>query len=196
MFLNDQLCDCVCAGACHQVQDWTGQAGAIVYPAELDARGMYAAVGGYDGTPETDNGCNMLDALRWWKKTPLAGVTITAYMTVDPTNRAEQLAGLYLFGGLYTGINCPQSALDNQTLWDYVPDSPNAGGHCIQYRPVWDGQNFIVDSWGQEIPTTPAFNDNLVEEQYVVYSRAQMRPTGLSEAGFNEAALLAALRAL
>src|SRR5438105_13699169 len=82
MDLNDSIGDCVPAAMAHHLENWTfhSRGGAMMLP-EAAVLQAYEDIGGYvPGRPETDQGCNMLDALRYWMRTGIGGRTIQAYV--------------------------------------------------------------------------------------------------------------------
>jgi len=112
MFMNDRIGDCVPAGAAHAVEQWTqyacGQEAAITDAQVLKA---YEDVGGYDpDDPSTDQGCSMLDMLKYWRKAGIGGHKILAFVSVDQKNLTEVAQAIMLFGNVYAGVQLPLSA--------------------------------------------------------------------------------------
>ncbi len=152
--LNDQLGDCTIAAPGHAVQVWSANDS----PTEAtipdsDILAAYCEVGGYvPGRPSTDNGCNMLDVLKYWRTTGIGGHKIGGFAAVDPTNLDQVRAALWLFGGLYGGCDIPDSWLDGP--WDSYSGSI-AGGHAW-WLVATEGGNFAVVTWGEVRPFTAA----------------------------------------
>lgn len=212
MYLNDRLGDCAIAGPAHMVEGWTanvaailaavGKPGAPVRLTDADVQAAYSAVGGYrPGDPSTDNGCNMLDVLNYWRTTGLGGRKIQAYAAVDLHNHAEVKAALWLFGGLYLGLGLPVSAQAQVGKRWTEPASKRGngapyswGGHAVNLV-AHNRAGTTAVTWGAKQPMTWGFLDAYADEGYVVFSPGDwLTPDGKSPAGFASAALLADLR--
>lgn len=208
MLLNDQLGDCVIAGMMHLVMGWqanTGQSPAA--PSNDEVVAAYSAIGGYDPSdPSTDQGCNILDALNYWRNTGItvAGQTskIVAFAEVNLKDDAEVKAALWLFGGLFTGFQMPASA-QNAASWT-VPScglhgkgKPGSwGGHCAPLGAEDNSGGFQAITWGELMPTAHNFVADYCDEAYAILSTAWIEQQGQSPSGFDFAALQADLAAL
>ncbi|MDP9039810.1 MAG: hypothetical protein M3O02_11155 [Acidobacteriota bacterium] len=211
MMLNDQLGDCTIAAVAHQQQLWTSQTAAEVTAPDAQVLAAYEAVGGYvPGNASTDNGCVMLEVLRYWKAHGMFGRPLGAYTSVNPTKRQEVMDAIYYFGGIYLGLALPLSA-QTQSEWDVV-QGPNAqagswGGHCVvgaEYSfPAATTASHIPRTitcitWGQRLTMTWSFFATYVDECYALLSPDWINAaTGKCPEGFDLAALqrdLAALR--
>jgi hypothetical protein len=199
MMLNDSLGDCVCAAAGHMQEQWTTWKGQTITPGDSAILNMYEKVGGYvPGEPATDNGCNMLDALNWWKGTGIQGRRIAAYAAVNYEDRAEVKTAVELFGNLYLGIQLPLSA-QGQNVWQVPVGGPSGngapgswGGHCI---PVvsYDPTGLIVVTWGQQLFMTWGFLNTYADEAYAVLSPDWIESSGFSPGKVDLAQLMADL---
>ena len=107
MYGNDQTGDCTIAASAHHVECWTNKSkGSPDLMSNASILKAYEDVGGYvPGDPSTDNGCFMLDVLNYWRKTGIGGHKIDAYVSVDPMNHEEMAQAIWLFGGVYLGLN-------------------------------------------------------------------------------------------
>ena len=89
MLGNDTVGDCTCAAAGHadQIAETYGaKKKPDVTPEAVLA--AYSAITGYDPSdPNSDTGANMLDVLRYWQKTGIAGEKITAYVAAGGSLR-------------------------------------------------------------------------------------------------------------
>jgi hypothetical protein len=188
MFLNDTLGDCVIAAAGHMIQQWTTYAssGAPVILSDQEILLGYERVGGYvPGDPSTDNGCDMLTALNYWKKIGFGGHKIGAYVSVDYTNRTEVKTAMWLFGNVYIGVALPASAQDPTQTGKYpcwqVPKygptqdgSPGTwGGHAIPavgYSDDKTDPGTEVITWGSVYDMTWNFLDAYCDEMWAVLS--------------------------
>jgi hypothetical protein len=208
MLLNDQLGDCVIAGMMHEAMTWQANAGSpIVQPSDAEVIAAYSAIGGYDPSdPSSDQGCNMLNALNYWRNTGISiggqKNQIVAFAEVDLTNDAEVKAALWLFGGLFTGFEMPQSA-QNADQWMVPPSFPHGkgkpgswGGHCAPLAAEDGSGGFQAITWGELMPAAHNFVADYCDEAYAVLSTAWMEQNGQAPSGFDWAALQADLAAL
>ncbi len=144
---NDKLGDCTIAAPGHAIQIHTANSTGIeVTIPDSEIIKAYSAVGGYvPGRPGTDQGCNMLDVLKYWSQYGIGGHTGIGYVEVDPANTDQVKAALWLFGGLYGGCDLPSDWLDGD--WDSTK-SPVVGGHAW-WLCGYDGANYYVMTWGE-----------------------------------------------
>jgi hypothetical protein len=162
MYMNDTLGDCVIAGMAHMEGVFTGNANPpalILTQAEIIA--AYSAIGGYDptqtqpdGSNPTDQGCDEMTALQWWKASPLdpAAKPISTSMSVDPTNQSEVQAAAYLFFGLMYGVELPDDWINPFPstpgfVWDVADDPDPDNGHCF-IGAGYDGNGVTICTWG------------------------------------------------
>jgi hypothetical protein len=178
MYDNDVLGDCVPAAMAHMEQQWNFYAGHPWIPWLADVIAAYQAIGGYvPGDSNTDNGCDMSTALKYWRKTGFAGHKILAYMVVDSTDLDEVQSCIEIFGNMFTGIALPVSV---QGAYDWtVPEggiySDNGqpgswGGHCI---PIVAGSPITktCETWGVgKFKMSNNFERDYVDEAYAVLS--------------------------
>lgn len=199
MYLNDRLGDCTCAGVGHMIQAWTAYAGAEVTLPDSDILSLYEAVSGYNPTTgANDNGAVEQDVLQYLHDTGVAGHKVVAFAQVDHTNRTEVKTALDLFGSVYLGIQCPESAQSQFAAgqpWSYVPGSPIDGGHAIVLQKM-DDANYYIVSWGALIEMEPAFWENYVDEAWVVVTDDWLSKNGTSPTGLNLASLTAEFQSL
>lgn len=208
MMLNDQLGDCTIAAVGHMQQIWTSQTSAEVTAPDALIETAYEAIGGYKpGDPTTDQGCVMLDVLRYWKKNGMFGRGLSAYVSVDTTKRQEVMDAIYYFGGLYVGLALPLSA-QSQAEWVKVLGPSGApgswGGHCVavpaySFARALPGESIprtlTCITWGERLPMTWQFFANYCDEAYALFSLDWLM-AGKSPQGFDSATLLHDLAAL
>jgi hypothetical protein len=141
MMLNDTLGDCTCAAMGHEVQVATANHGHEVTVSNQNVLSAYEAVGGYvPGQPNTDNGANMLDVLKYWRAVGIGGHKIVGFAKVNPLDWLEVRQAIELFAGMYVGLALPLSA-QNQNCWSLSGAGPRPfaadfqpgswGGHCV-----------------------------------------------------------------
>lgn len=208
MLMNDRLGCCVISGMMHMAMGWQANAGSgSSVPTDDEVVAAYGAIGGYaSGDASTDQGCNMLDALNYWRNNGIqaGGQTskITAFVEVDASNDAEVKAALWLFGGLFAGFSMPESA-ENQDRW-IVPGCglhgkgrPGSwGGHCAPLASEDGLGDYQAITWGELMPAAHDFVADYCEEAYAVLSPAWLEQNGQAPCGFDLAALQADLAAL
>ena len=202
--IGDGVGDCVIAAAMHYAQVETANTGNPLTPTTTLAIQTYSAITGYvPGDPDTDNGTDFESQLfPFWKKHGIPMLDkngkevlhkILGFAALDLTSIAQQRWAQFTFGGKLSGINCPQSALDNTSNWTYVPDSPIEGGHGVT-EPGQGRAGWHTISWGLSIPGTWEFSQKLADEMYVVVTDQWLNAQGVSPSGLNLNGLLAAMK--
>jgi hypothetical protein len=209
MLLNDKLGDCTCAGFWHLVQSWTAYAGTEYVPTDSDALALYERMGYNPNAPlvngenPTDGGAVEQDVLQSLADASEDGHGVVAFAQVDHTNAEEMKAALAIFGGLYVGIQCPESMQDqfaNATpglmpVISYVPGSPIEGGHCIVIVG-WDGENWIAVTWGAVVQITQEFWEHYGDEAWVIVTHDFIEKNGDSPTGLDVDQLVAEFKQL
>jgi hypothetical protein len=189
MDLNDQLGDCVIAAMAHMIQQWTFNVkaklgvGEVIIPTEGEVLAAYEVVGGYNpADPSTDQGCDMLTALKYWKNTGLAGHKIAAFISINPNDQQEWKDAIALFGNIFTGFALPLSA-QGQSFWTVPPEglfqdgSPGSwGGHCVPCGNYFPNaadpthEDLTCVTWGQTLNLSRNFLTSYCDEAYAVLS--------------------------
>jgi hypothetical protein len=166
---------------------------------------MYSAIGGYvpgdgPGGP-SDQGCDMLTALKYWKSSGFLGSKITAYMEVDPQNATQVDQAIAQFGSLFIGVQLPV-AVQLLPNWPAPPVSltgdwePGSwGGHCVPPMDYSPGSEICV-SWGAKLTIADPFFTAYCDEAYVVLFPGWIAANGKSPSGLNLAQLQADIAAL
>jgi hypothetical protein len=200
MMLNDKLGCCTIAAPGHEIQQWTANAGSQQTPPDSSILSAYEAVSGYrPGSPETDRGANMLDVLKYWRKTGIAGHKIGAFASMDPSNLDHIRAAVWIFGSAYLGIGLPISA-QKQDVWD-VPAGGAAGdgkpgswgGHAVEVAGFSPKGVFVV-TWGGLKLMTWNFFKTYVEEAYAIISQDFLKDGKTPNNGLDLATLKADLK--
>jgi hypothetical protein len=197
MALNDRLGCCTASAACHMTEAWsTYGLGTTATPSNSDVLSFYALCSGYNpNDPSTDQGAVMQDCLNIWRKTGIGSHKIAAFAEVNVHDSANLRAALYLFGGVYIGMDFPNSAMaqfNSGQLWDVVGnDDGLAGGHCVHLGYDQLGRNREVTTWGKRQQVTPAFWANYMTEAWVPISyewiKNNQSPAGLDIKALNAA---------
>ena len=192
MYKNDEIGDCTCASAAHQVITWNMASGQFSPPpTNGDVVAAYSAVSGYDPkTGANDEGAVMLDVLNYWRKTGIGGHKILAYVEADRTNIVELELAMHLFGGLYVGLALPIVA-DTQPVWT-VTDAefeglatPGSwGGHAV-HLDQYDTFGPKVRTWGKRQKMTWQWFLSYTDEVYCCISTDWIGKSGLAPNGFD-----------
>ena len=195
--------DCVFAGADHETMLWTTETGKPAKFTGANAIADYSAVTGYNpNDPNTDQGTNVRDALKYRRKTGLIDAAgkrhkIGAYLALEPGNTDHLYEALYLFGVVGIGIRFPGSAMDQFDAgkpWAVVAAAQIEGGHYIPLvarRPPY----LECVTWGSIQAMTDQFYATYCDEAWVILS-SEMLAAGKSPEGFDLKQLQADLKAL
>lgn len=201
MYLNDQYGDCTCAAAAHMIECWTANAGTERSPTDNDVLTFYE----HFTTPGPENGCDMLEVLKYWRSTGLAKDKITAFAQLEPRNITEAKDAVNLFGGCYIGIElpayCANASNQLDVPWVVPPQGPvgNAApdpnlGHCIP-AVAYDDRNLYVVTWGAVKSMSWQFYVAYADEAFAVLS-ADFLKKGKAPSGFDMTQLQADLAAI
>lgn len=149
MYLNDKLGDCVCASGNHMLGAWTANAGAPFVATDAQVLADYEAIGGYNpADPSTDQGCDLGTAIDYWTSHGFAdGTKLAGSVSVDATNLVEVKTALWLFGGLFTGVELAAAWLSNPDVWDVAGPPVPEDGHGIPFL-AYDADGITLASWG------------------------------------------------
>jgi hypothetical protein len=198
MLKNDDVGDCTVAGALHLEQVWTAANGRAYNPTDTEAISAYSAITGYrPGDDSTDNGAVLLDVLNYWRAHGIGGHRISAFAQVDAADPIHVMTAIWLFGGLYIGLELPTSCQD-QTLWNCTDyrDGDRApgswGGHCVILTD-YDAQGLTCITWGAKKRLTWGFLDTYSDEAWAIISPDFLNAQAQSPALFNREQLLADL---
>lgn len=171
---NKNLADCTVAAAGHMIECWTSNVQndcALNDQAVLTA---FIALTGYDPvTGENDKAVHLSDTLKYWRKIGIGHHKINSYAIIDHTNKNVLKTALYIFGGLYAGINLPNS-VHGKILWDVVPgeltgdNAPGSlGGHVVALL-AYDEEYLTFISWGKVKKMTWNFLKTYGESIYAI----------------------------
>lgn len=186
MDANDQYGCCTIAAVVHAVTVYRALIGERVIPDEADVTKTY-----FHLTGGVDAGLPMLDVLNHWRKTPIGGEQIEAFVSLNPHDHWQVQQAIALFGGVYLGFQVPQQCLDEfDALQPWTPGKLTMQGHAV-YAVGYDADTVRVLTWGNQQTGTWDWWDDCVDEAYAILpveaARAQFAP------GFDHAALLADL---
>lgn len=201
MYKNDVYGTCSCAAAAHMIIDWTAENGQIIIPAEADVLAVYR----HFTRPGKNNGCPMLDVLRYWRKHGIGKHKIEVFAQLHPRSVAEVKQAIYHFGSAYLGFELPKFLLNrkdaSRVSWAERPYGLNRDGapdpdfgHCV-CAVGYDAERVYVVSWGKIKAMTWQFYEDYMDEAYVAFSPDLLKD-GRSPSGFDKHQLLADLQAI
>jgi len=206
MFGNDTIGDCTCASKGHILMAVSANAGSLILPTTEQCVELYSAVTGYDpsqtqtdGSNPTDNGAAMTDVYDYILKNGFAGQKILGWVKVDHTDRVHFEQCVELFGACDTGVQLPNSAMNqfqNDQSWDIISnDGGIDGGHCVPYLGYGSlGETCIT--WGKRQPTGIPWFQKYADEAYGIIWEDWFDTTGVAPNHFDRDALWADLKAL
>jgi hypothetical protein len=202
MLMNDQLGCCVVSGSEHETMMWFKEAGRTVVFDDKSTIVNYALMGHYDGTPQSDNGCDMEYAARMRRRHGIVDASgkyhkTVAYTSVRYNNLAELAVTTFLYGATGLGVIITQAQMDQFAAgqpWDYVANSNELGGHYVPIVGRKDGLFYVV-TWGKLHPVQPRFIVEQADEAVVSFSE-EMMIKNVSLEGFNDKLLIGDLHAV
>ena len=201
MLANDICGDCTIASAGHLIQMWTSSHHHAIVPTDADILRAYSSVSGYNSAdPSTDQGAVELDVLNYWRRHGIAGHKISAFVAVNPRNRAHVLAAIDLFGGIYAGFALPNS-IQSQTgpgkAWTVTQGTDAApgslGGHAVPVVDYAPGA-FACVTWGAMQRMSDAFAATYMDECYALISEDWVNAHQGAPCGFDLESLQKDLR--
>jgi hypothetical protein len=204
MNLNDQLGDCVIAGAYHEHLLWNLTNGRTFNYTDRQVLRMYEDIAGYDPKrPETDGGTDMAAAASYRRTRGIPDKSghrhkIDAYVALEPGNWEQLRVCIYLFGAaaigmLFTDQNWDQ--YQHGRPWDSVAGAKADGGHYVP--AVGDRQGIIsCVTWGSLQGMTRKCYDKQVDEALGYVSKEYLNRKGKTPEGFDMPALLKAVAAV
>lgn len=188
MMNNDTLGCCTIAAAAHAVQVFSANAGTEITLSDAEVLSYYEKWDGYVvGEASTDQGGIELDVLNKWKNEEFAGHPLLAFADAAVKNTTELKQAIWLFGGLYIGLEVPAYIMQNTPeRWDVVSgaDDSIVGGHAV-FVMGYDTDGVFLISWGSVYKMTWAFWAKYVDEAHALLSKDFLGSNGLNPAGFN-----------
>ena len=196
MMGNDEYGDCTCAAAGHMIEEWTANVGTektLSDPQILAAYNHFAK-------GNADAGANMLDVLKYWRKTGIGADKILAFAQLEPKNDNEARDAVNLFGNCYIGVALPNFAVKPGSNYLDIPwvvpaqgpvgdAAPNPNnGHCIP-AVGYDARNLYVVTWGALKSMSWQFYDAYMDEAFAVLSDDWIDAKGVNPLGFSLKAL-------
>ncbi len=172
MLGNDQYGDCVAVTWANMRRLVTAALSTENYPTMNQVIALYKTQN--PNFPTQDDGMDIQTCLEYLHSLGGPdGTKVIAFAKVDLSNLDEVKAALAIFGCLWLGINVQRANMtefDRGQPWDYVPGSPNDGGHSI----IGGGYTGLASNdvrfitWAQETGFTDNFWNKQVEEAWAV----------------------------
>ena len=172
MLGNDQYGDCVAVTWANMRRLVTATLATENYPTMNQVIALYKTQN--PNFPTQDDGMDIQTCLEYLHSLGGPdGMKVVAFAKVDLSNLDEVKAALAIFGCLWLGINVQRANMtefDRGQPWDYVPGSPNDGGHSI----IGGGYTGLASNdvrfitWAQETGFTDNFWNKQVEEAWAV----------------------------
>jgi hypothetical protein len=166
---NDKFGDCTMAGVDH-----LNRGASILYkepysnPSTAVITKEYFTLSGGQ-----DTGLVEQDVLNTWHTTGLFGTKIAAFAPVSITSLLLWHQAISMYGGLYLGIACPQSAqvqFQNGEPWTYEGEQTE-DGHCVVALGYGPNGGLHCATWGGIAVLTPSFLAHYLDEAWVVLSQ-------------------------
>lgn len=206
MFDNDRIGNCTCASKAHIIMAVTANQGSLFTPTVEQVDALYSAVTGYDpsqtqenGYNPTDNGAVMTDVYDYIYKNGFAGRKLLGWVKIDHTNRIHFEQCVELFGACDTGVQLPNSAMQQFNAdqnWDIVADDGGIdGGHCVPYLGYGSlGETCIT--WAHRQPCGIPWFQKYCDEAYGLIWEDWFDTTDVAPNHFKKDELWNALQAL
>jgi hypothetical protein len=164
---NDRLGCCTYSGIIHLLQLQYAEIGEeFTYPGDEEVQVEYFAE-----TGGQDSGCVETSVLQKWSGPGLFGTKAAAWVPINVRDKNEMQAAIYLFGGVYLGVELPQSAesqFEAQQPWHLtIPRGKPVGGHCI-VGSGYNREGIDIITWGKETTMTWDWWEYYGSEAYAV----------------------------
>jgi hypothetical protein len=192
MLGNDELGDCVVAGAMHMDMAWSAHTGTMRTYTTEQASELYLRL-----SPD-DSGLVITDFLNLWQTEGMYDSKILGWASFNwaVPGRFDQVN--WLFGGVAAGVQFPHSAMDQfkagQALTP-VPGDPIDGGHFIPFFNFGAlGRKGV--SWETYLEALNAWLALYLDETYAIVSEAWFDTVDVAPNHFNKDLLWADLKKL
>lgn len=186
---NDTLGDCTIAAVAHASTAYHALIRRRTIMSRAEVVKLYLHL-----TGGIDSGLNELDVLNYWRKHPVSGSEILAFVSIDPKNHTHVQQAITLFGGVYLGFQVQRDCIQEfgaRTPW--TPGPLTNDGHAV-FAVGYDRNTLTVLTWGNTQAATWGWWDECVDEAYAILPLESKRP-GFAP-GFSSAQLAADLSAV
>lgn len=208
MLANDQVGDCVIAGAAHETMAWNYMgSGTVPRFTDESILRIYSELTGYNPSdPNSDQGTDMSAAADYRRRTGIPDADgkihkIDSYLDLSAGDVDNLVLGAYL-GGVGVGLMLPDDAdkmFDNGQVWDMKagfkanPDN----GHYVPVLGRNSAGNLLLITWGRLHAMTPRFYEMCSDEAIAYLSLESIaEATSKNPEGFDIATLRKDLAAL
>ncbi len=200
---NDRVGNCTYAALGHMFQQRSALIGMSCRLTEGHVIDAYKAGTGYDGSPETDNGGQMIDALIRAKHVGIGPYKIEAFARVNVHDDVEMKAALHAFGCVYVGASLPRRIRSQGASW-YLPPADqrteddvvdSLGGHAFLYTGQQRG-SWIAMPWVEKTRIDDPWSDLQVDEGWVALCPLWSSAMRVAPNGFDYQRLLRDLSAI
>jgi len=184
-WMNDQLGCCTVSSLANLLCNMAARRNVKIRITDDDVIDFYRAISGYDGTPGTDNGAYLLDAVKRLRTEGLGTfvdgrpLKCEAFTSVNFFRFDQYAAAVECYGGVVVGERLPTEAF-NKWTWEVWPDmKPGSwGGHASARWSVSPGR-YGGKSWSDPIHETPDFLHTCGDEAYALLVPELVPPSGL-----------------
>ncbi len=200
---NDEYGDCTSVGVANSVLNMTTATGDARKATTAECLAFYGLSTGFnpnaplvDGQNPTDEGGVETDVLATWMSAGFGLADgedkLTGYAAVDPGNIVACKQSMWLFGGMYIGLQLPAAA-QSMDVWDLPAHQPLSGdfqpgswgGHCTALVGYEQDGTFRLITWGKPKIITRSFWRAYVDESYVLLSKDWVKASGTAPAGLS-----------
>jgi hypothetical protein len=206
MMLNDQLGCCVIAAMGHIEMTLTFNADNPFVPSDRSIMVAYEDVGKYSPfEPDSDQGCDPLTALNYWRNTGIAGRKCDGFAQLSSHNQDRIRQSIAIFESSDIALMLPNAAkkFEDGQPWD-IPagqaldgdwEPYSWGGHMVM-SPRYDATYCYIVTWGKLVPVTWRFMMTYCDAVFAVWSKDMLNKLGRSASGLDVATLAADLAAI
>lgn len=160
---NDRIGDCTIAGVDHLLKAWDAEVGLSDALSDVNIEQTY-----FQLTGGPDSGLVERDVLDHWQNEGLFSHQIKAYAPVQ-LDASFLREALYLYGGVYLGVQLPETAEEQFAAgepWGVVPGAQIVGGHCI-VMVGYNSNGASIVTWGQRTWATWDWMKQYLDEAWV-----------------------------
>lgn len=187
---------CTISGAGRLIQAWSALNGRPVAFTDAQALAEYSRVEGYNpATGLPDDGMVETDLLDDWVRGGLFGNRLASYRSVNPRNVVHIKQTIWVYGGIYLGLQLPESAMqqtDEGRPWTLPWFSRILGGHCV-VGLEYDESYLYCGTWGLRQPVSWDFVSYYFDAAYALLDSLWLGADGKTPGGLDLAGLTADL---
>lgn len=195
MYANDRAGTCVLASILNYVAQVLAAVHGDMKPVtDNEVVGLYSRLTGYnpaDGS--NDNGLQIIDVLKLWRRDGIFGHRIAGFMQANPEDLGEVQSCHYVFGGVLGAYAMPRSAETQfrlgqkwQTLgFPWGAARPGSWGYHAMTTTAADLDGWGLATWGEVQRASPGWMETYLAEAWVVLDPEWIATSGESPSGFN-----------